>query len=158
MLSKIQSDHSPLGYGRFIKCLRKLYWFLGFGAPGPKPLWKSCYFNSTFLATLVSRLKSRSGCPHFSFKFPTISNYLIYFKNHCLWNSHNKLTMHKYYFVTYFLYFVWQYVRWKLKDKVDTLIHFCFSSRVRVYWKKLVKVTTFFILVYRLPLGLFSLP
>ena len=56
--------------------------------------------------------------------------------------------MHKYYFVTYFLFFVWQYVRWKLKDKLDTIIHFCFFSRVRVYTKKLVKVATFFIWVY----------
>ena len=31
---------------------------------------------------------------------------------------------------------------------MDTLIHFCFSSRVRVYTKKLVKVATFFIWVY----------
>ena len=50
--------------------------------------------------------------------------------------------MNNYYFVTYFLYLVWQYVRWKLKEKVDTLIHFCFSSRVRVYTKKLVKVAS----------------
>ena len=56
--------------------------------------------------------------------------------------------MYKYYFVTYFLYFVCQSVRWKLKEKVDTFIHFCFFSRVRVYTKKLVKVAIFFILVY----------
>ena len=51
--------------------------------------------------------------------------------------------MYKKYFVTYFLYIVRQYVRWKLKEKVDTLIHFCFFSRVRVYTIKLVKVATF---------------
>ena len=56
--------------------------------------------------------------------------------------------MNKYYFVTYFLSIVLQYVRWKLKEKVDTLIHFCFSSRVRVYTKKLVKVATFFIYMF----------
>ena len=54
--------------------------------------------------------------------------------------------MYKYYFVAYFLYFVWQYVRWKLKEKVVTFIHFCFF--IRVYTKKLVKVATFFIWVY----------
>ena len=32
--------------------------------------------------------------------------------------------MYKYYFVTYFLYFVGQYGRWKLKEKVDTFINF----------------------------------
>ena len=55
--------------------------------------------------------------------------------------------MYKCYFVTYFLYFV-QYIRCKFKKKVDTFIHFCFFSRVRVYTKKLVKVATFFIWVY----------
>ena len=58
------------------------------------------------------------------------------------------MTMYKYYFVTYFLYFVRQYVRWKLKEKVDTFIHFCFFIRVQVYTKKLVKVATFFKWVY----------
>ena len=48
---------------------------------GPKPLWKSCYFYSTFLAALVSRLQSRSGCQHFYLNF---RQYRIYFKNHCL--------------------------------------------------------------------------
>ena len=39
------------------------------------------------------------------------------------------MIMHKYYFVlTYFLYFVRQYVRGKLKEKVDTFIHFCLFS------------------------------
>ena len=51
--------------------------------------------------------------------------------------------MYRYYFVTYFLYFVRQYVRWKLKEKVDTLIDFCVFSRVRVYTEKLAKETTF---------------
>ena len=41
---------------------------------GPQTLMKKLLLNSTFLATLVSRLKSRPGCPHFSFKFPTILN------------------------------------------------------------------------------------
>ena len=59
--------------------------------------------------------------------------------------------MHKYYFVAYFLFFVWQYVRWKLKDKLDTFIHFCFFSRVRVYTKKACKSRNFFHM--GLPLG-----
>ena len=38
------------------------------------PYEKVATLTLTFLSTFASRLKSRSGCQHFSFKFPAISN------------------------------------------------------------------------------------
>ena len=37
--------------------------------------------------------------------------------------------MYKYYFVNYFFYFVCQYVRWKLKENVDTFIHTIYVAK-----------------------------
>ena len=52
---------------------------------------------------------------------------------------YNKSTIYKYYFVTYFFY----YVRRKLNGKVDTLIDFSVFSRVQVYTKQACKSSNF---------------
>ena len=67
------------------------------------------------------------------FKFPTILNI---FKKSLYINFKKINRLYKYYFVTYFFYFVLKYVRRKWKEKVDTLIHECTQ-------KKLVKVAFF---------------
>ena len=55
--------------------------------------------------------------------------------------------MYKYYFVTYSLLRL-TICSLEIKRKGGHLYPLCFFSRVRVYTKKLVKVATFFILVY----------
>ena len=65
---------------------------------------------------------------------------------------HNKLTIYKYYFVTYF--FTLFDNMFVVKEEVDTLIEFCIFSRVRVYTKNLAKVATFLIWVTVLNLNL----
>ena len=56
-----------------------------------KPVRKVAALTPTFLPTFAIRLKSRSWCPHFFFKFPTILN-LLFFKKSlytmCLHSKH----------------------------------------------------------------------
>ena len=97
-----------------------------------KPLSFVATLTPTLFLTFQFAWKADKGVH----PFPTISNIYKYKYKYIL---HNTLTIYKYYFVTYFFYYVSHYVGRKWKGQVDTLIDFFVLRRVRVHTKKLEK-------------------